>query len=346
MPAPLRRRPDDVRRRRRRGACRSARPTLDGPARSGAPPAPRPRCSPIAAGCGSGGSFGGRGSRSRWSSSLSSLLWTVARFVPLERRADRAAAIPLDRAARLADRRRARPTAARRDGAGGRCRGRRSATVSRAPWNWPWRFRLRGAVRRRDLELDVPDPLDEAAETDRFVRRQRRDALALARTAPPGLFRPRFSRQPADGRAGRGAPARPGDPAPEPAGRRDRPAAAGPRGRRPAGGEDRSRRGRARRQGPGRQRSADAAGPGAARPRAPVARAPERPRREPRPPRCDRDRRPRPDRPGERAARGVADGAEPRAVERRDRQARREPRRRSREGAGGPEGSRRRSSTG
>ena len=39
--------------------------------------------------------------------------------------------------------------------------------------------------------------LDEAAEADRFVRRQRRDALAAVRAAPSSLFAPRLSRQPA-----------------------------------------------------------------------------------------------------------------------------------------------------
>ena len=45
-----------------------------------------------------------------------------------------------------------------------------------------------------------PEPaaaFDETAETDRFVRRQRRDALAAIRVVPGGLFRPRLSRQPA-----------------------------------------------------------------------------------------------------------------------------------------------------
>src|SRR4029079_12226048 len=44
---------------------------------------------------------------------------------------------------------------------------------------------------------DASEPPDEAVETDRFVRRQRRDALRSIRTTPAGLFRPRFSRQPA-----------------------------------------------------------------------------------------------------------------------------------------------------
>ena len=48
-----------------------------------------------------------------------------------------------------------------------------------------------------DVDLDAAvAALDEAAETDRFVRRQRRDALATLRTAPR-MFKPRFSRNPA-----------------------------------------------------------------------------------------------------------------------------------------------------
>src|SRR4029079_10060578 len=45
--------------------------------------------------------------------------------------------------------------------------------------------------------LAAPEPPDEAAETDRFVRRQRRDALRSIGATPVGLFKPRFSRQPA-----------------------------------------------------------------------------------------------------------------------------------------------------
>ncbi len=47
------------------------------------------------------------------------------------------------------------------------------------------------------VDLDAPvAAVDEAAETDRFVRRQRRDALQSLRTVP-ALFKPRFSRNPA-----------------------------------------------------------------------------------------------------------------------------------------------------
>ena len=41
------------------------------------------------------------------------------------------------------------------------------------------------------------EPIDEAAQTDRFVRRQRADAVAALRGTPSNLFRPRLSRQPA-----------------------------------------------------------------------------------------------------------------------------------------------------
>ena len=48
-----------------------------------------------------------------------------------------------------------------------------------------------------DLDLDAPTAaIDEAAETDRCVRRQRRDALSTLRVAP-AMFKPRFSRNPA-----------------------------------------------------------------------------------------------------------------------------------------------------
>ena len=46
------------------------------------------------------------------------------------------------------------------------------------------------------LDVPVDGPFDETIETDRFVRRQRRDALAAVRTVP-ALFKPRFSRSPA-----------------------------------------------------------------------------------------------------------------------------------------------------
>src|SRR4029079_9791414 len=46
------------------------------------------------------------------------------------------------------------------------------------------------------IEIANDGPFDEAVEADRFVRRQRRDALSALR-AVPGLFKPRFSRSPA-----------------------------------------------------------------------------------------------------------------------------------------------------
>jgi hypothetical protein len=44
---------------------------------------------------------------------------------------------------------------------------------------------------------ETDEPVTDVAETERFVRRQRLDALAALRVAPPNLFRPRLSRQPA-----------------------------------------------------------------------------------------------------------------------------------------------------
>ena len=71
-----------------------------------------------------------------------------------------------------------------------------SATASRAPCRL--RRRSRPWPDRRTVDVDDPDlPVTEAAEAERFVRRQRRDAVGALRIAPPNLFRPRFSRQPA-----------------------------------------------------------------------------------------------------------------------------------------------------
>ena len=75
------------------------------------------------------------------------------------------------------------------------------AIACRARSNWRSDSRPR-PVRRHEgsIETDATadaEPIDEAAQTDRFVRRQRADALAALRTAPSNLFRPRLSRQPA-----------------------------------------------------------------------------------------------------------------------------------------------------
>ena len=76
-----------------------------------------------------------------------------------------------------------------------------SAIACRARSSWP------SGSRRQPVRLPGrPDeiraagetgPIDEAVETDRFVRRQRADAAAALRAAPANLFRPRFSRRPA-----------------------------------------------------------------------------------------------------------------------------------------------------
>ena len=81
-----------------------------------------------------------------------------------------------------------------------------------------------------DISLDEPDQsLDEAGQTERFVRRQRVDAAAALRLAPPDLFRPRLSRNPAARRPRRDAPPRSAHRPPEPPGRGNRPAADDPR---------------------------------------------------------------------------------------------------------------------
>ena len=60
-----------------------------------------------------------------------------------------------------------------------------SATGSRARSSWRSRSRRRPDPRPATSPTPPTTPLDDAAETDRFVRRQRRDALAALRTAPP-----------------------------------------------------------------------------------------------------------------------------------------------------------------
>ena len=71
-----------------------------------------------------------------------------------------------------------------------------SATASRARSNWRWPSRPPPTPLADDPRGDVPadGTIDEAAEADRFVRRQRRDALAALRAAA-GLFKPRLSRR-------------------------------------------------------------------------------------------------------------------------------------------------------
>ena len=130
------------------------------------------------------------------------VLWTVARFVPLEAAPVIAVAIPIVVGlVLLVAVVRARPsigeTALAVDVEGGL--GDRVSSRAGA------RCRLSGVrdppVRGSSTSMRRVAAFDEAAETDRFVRRQRRDALATLRMAPR-LFKPRFSREPS-GRDGR-----------------------------------------------------------------------------------------------------------------------------------------------
>ena len=191
----------------RRRSCRPIRaPVLAGPLDPALlEPARRPGVR-IGAGCGCAASSDAPGSRSPSIAVAEAVLWTVARFVPARGRAGRsAAAIPVVVAlALLVAAVRARPslgeTALAVDAEGGL--GDRVSSRARAGRRLPGV----GHARRRTTSTSTPPAraVDDAAETDRFVRRQRRDALHALRTAP-GLFKPRFSRKPARGRARRRA---------------------------------------------------------------------------------------------------------------------------------------------
>ena len=180
------------------------------------------------------------------------VLWTVARFMPARARAGARRGDPARRAPRLADRRRAGPATHRRDGAGRR-RGRRARRpgLERARTGRRVPGLGRPAPTTGDDAPDGRGALDEAAETDRFVRRQRRDAVALDRAWHRGPVPAALLAPARDGRARRGCSLLVPVILPEPAGRRDRPAAAGPRGGRPPGRGDRPRRRRARDKGAG-----------------------------------------------------------------------------------------------
>ena len=120
------------------------------------------------------------------------VLWTVARFIPITW-----APVAAPRSPRSAS----WPGSSRSSGPG-RPSARRPwpstargtwATASRAPSSWPRPSPPRLArpiPRARRQESD-------AAETDRFVRRQRADALRTVRLTPPGLFKPRLAQRPA-----------------------------------------------------------------------------------------------------------------------------------------------------
>ncbi len=128
------------------------------------------------------------------------VLWTVARFVPIEWAPVAGAAIPVIGAMGLLIAVvRARPslgeTALALD-TEGRLGDRISSALELAV-GFP---ASAGPAAEGFVESDLTPsdgPVDEAAQTDRFVRRQRADAVASLRGAPQNLFRPRFSRQPA-----------------------------------------------------------------------------------------------------------------------------------------------------
>ena len=120
----------------------------------------------------------------------------VARFVPLERRRRARRGDPARRAARLADRRGASPPTIGETALAVDAEGALGDRVSSA-LELAVAFPDSAGPAAEDPDLDASEPADEAAETDRFVRRQRRDALRSIGTTPAGLFRPRFSRQPA-----------------------------------------------------------------------------------------------------------------------------------------------------
>src|SRR5687767_2728759 len=125
------------------------------------------------------------------------VLWTIARFIPLEAAPVIGAAIPVVGVlALLAAVVLARPslgeTALAVDAEGGL--GDRVSSALELAVGFP----ASATPLADDAVLDIPNegPFDEAVESDRFVRRQRRDALAALRLVP-SLFKPRFSRSPA-----------------------------------------------------------------------------------------------------------------------------------------------------
>ena len=188
----------------------------------------------IGAGCGCAGSCAATWLALAAIAIGEAVLWTVARFVPLE-------AAPIIAAA---DPDRGRPGPARRRRFAHARRSARPrwpstskaalATASRRRWSWRSAIPASATPPAEDLDLDASvAAVDEAAETDRFVRRQRRDALATLRTAP--ACSSRGSRGTRRSPPGGGRPARAGPRPAEPAVRRHRPAARCPRGRRAPG---------------------------------------------------------------------------------------------------------------
>src|SRR4051794_18691228 len=119
------------------------------------------------------------------------VLWTVARIVPLQRAPLIGVAIPLvGSLGWLIAGMRARPrigeTALALDAEGGL--GDRVSSALELAVAFP----DSAGPRADDEEAEDAEPFDEAAETDRFVRRQRRDAGRSIGMAPTGLFRPRL----------------------------------------------------------------------------------------------------------------------------------------------------------
>ena len=121
-------------------------------------------------------------------------LWTVARFIALESAPLIGLTIPVASGlVLLVATVRARPTigetALAVDGEGGL--GDRVSSALELAVGFP------ASATPAGEEVDEDDlRFDDVAETDRFVRRQRRDALGALRAAP-ALFKPRFSRSPA-----------------------------------------------------------------------------------------------------------------------------------------------------
>ncbi|MBA2300333.1 MAG: hypothetical protein H0W22_06115, partial [Chloroflexi bacterium] len=128
---------------------------------------------------------------------VETVLWTVARFIPLEAAPVLAGVIPiLGVLALLVAVVQARPslgeTALAVDAEGGL--GDRVSSALELAVGFP----ASATPPADEAAIDVPadGPFDEVVEANRFVRRQRRDALAALRVVP-ALFKPRFSRSPA-----------------------------------------------------------------------------------------------------------------------------------------------------
>ena len=125
------------------------------------------------------------------------VVWTIARFVPLQWAPVIGAALPLlGFVAWLVAGVRARPgigeTALAVD-VEGRLGDRLSSALELAV-EFP---ASSGPAEDPGTAEATSKAADQDAETDRFVRRQRRDALAASRVVPPGLFGVRLSRAPA-----------------------------------------------------------------------------------------------------------------------------------------------------